>query len=110
MQLPERLQDQAVNFLFVRLGSTDLASGRCQKAMDMPGWQMESGQGHLRQQRRSQGRLLGGRGSRTEAGGGGRASRIVAGRRVCWAEGSRFSCRHQKISEPREDSGTVEAV
>ena len=69
MQPPEGLQDQAVNFLLVRLGSTDLASGRCSNAMDMPGWQMESGPGHLRKQWRSQGRLLGGRGSRTEAGG-----------------------------------------
>lgn len=87
MQLPESLQDQAVNLLLVRLASTNLASGRCPNAMDMPGWQMESSQGHLRQQWHSQGRLLGGRGSGTDAGGGGRAGRTVAGRRVCWAEG-----------------------
>lgn len=94
-----------MNFLLVRLGSTDLASGRCQNAMDMPGWQMESGQGHLRQQRRSQGRLLGGRGSRTEAGGGDGASRTVAARRVCWAEGSRFSCSTSRSLNPERTLG-----
>lgn len=110
MQPPEGLQDQAVNFLLVRLGSTDLASGRCSNAMDMPGWQMESGPGHLRKQRRSQGRLLGGRGSRTEA--GGRQSQQDSGREggVLGRGPHRANCQHQQVSEPREASGTVEAV
>lgn len=66
---------------------------------------MESGQGHLRQQWRSQGSLLGGRGSGTEAGVGGRASRTVAGRRVCWAEGRTESAAGTRSLNPERPLG-----